>query len=68
MSGGDERDIPYYGRARIRIATLLSGTACALVILDALPIDYEPSIGVIALLLTTATVLLGVEAIKRIVS
>lgn len=66
MQGGDERDAPYYGRARIRIATLLSGTACALVLIDALSTDYEVSIGVVALLLTTAGVLLGVEALKRL--
>jgi hypothetical protein len=65
MTGGDDRDQPYYGKARIRIATLLSATACVLMLVDPFLPDYEPSIGVVALLLTTAGVLLGVEVLER---
>lgn len=67
MTDSDPRDVPYYGKARIRIATLLSATACALVIIDAVSIDYEVSVGIVALLLTTAGILLGVEALKKFV-
>jgi hypothetical protein len=65
---GNERDVPYYGKARIRLAALLIATACLLAIIDALSAEYEVSIGVLGLLLGTAGVFLGVEALKRLAS
>jgi hypothetical protein len=64
MSGGDKRDEPYYGPARRRIAYALSALIAFLLIIDAFPIDYEPSPGIIIALLTTLGVMVGVEAIK----
>ena len=66
MSGVDDRDKPYYGRARIILAGLLIATACLLAILDAASPEYEVSVGVLGLFLGTATLLLGVEALKKL--
>lgn len=68
MTGGDERDQPYYGKARIRLAALLIGTACLLAIIDALSAEYEVSIGVLGLILGTAGVFLGVEVLRKLAS
>jgi len=66
MTVGDERDQPYYGKARIRLATLLIGTACALVLIDSVSDRYEVSLGVLGLLVGTAGVFLGVEILKAV--
>jgi hypothetical protein len=45
----------------------LLGAAALLVLIDAFSVDYQPDTVIVALLLGTGSVLLGVEGIRRIV-
>lgn len=63
---GNGNGTPPFARPRVIGALLLLGTACILAILDALPIDYELDNVTFFLMLGTGSVLLGVEAIRRI--
>lgn len=66
MSGGPD-GAPYYGRARIALAIILGVAAGVLLLIDSLRADYAVDSVQLGLLLGTASVLLGVEAIlKRI--
>lgn len=56
---------PYYGRARIAGASLLFATAGILSLLDVFRADYALDSIQLGLLLGTASVLLGVEAILK---
>lgn len=58
-------DQPYYGRARTYSAYVLYGIAGFLMVLDAFRTDYAVDSIQLGLLLGTATVLLGVEAIRK---
>lgn len=63
----DSHGQPYYGRARIAGASLLYGVAAVLTVLDAFRPDYAMDSIQLGLLLGTATVLLGVEAIQKVI-
>jgi hypothetical protein len=56
---------PYYGRARIAGALLLYAVAGIVVLIDAFRADYAADSIQLGLLLGTASVLLGVEAILK---
>lgn len=64
-NGGPSDGRPYYGRARIGGASLLFGIAGLLMLVDAFRTDYAVDSIQLGLLLGTATVLLGVEAIRK---
>jgi hypothetical protein len=64
MTGGPDGR-PYYGRARILGATLLYAVAGVLTLIDAFRPDYAVDSIQLGLLLGTASVLLGVEAILK---
>jgi hypothetical protein len=62
----DDEQSPF-NRPRTAGGLLLLGAAALLVLIDAFSVDYQPDTVIVALLLGTGSVLLGVEGIRRIV-
>jgi hypothetical protein len=67
MSGGGDWERPYYGRARIAGGLMLIGAAILLMLIDSLSRDYSLDSIQLGLMLGTGSVLLGVEAIRKVV-
>lgn len=66
MTGSDEKDKPFYGRARIVAGLGLYALAGALLVIDAFT-TFDLDIGRLGLILGTGTILLGVEGLRKVI-
>ena len=64
MTGSDDRDKPYYGRARIIAGLGCFALAAVLLVIDAFSM-FELDLARLALILGTGTLVLGVEGFRK---
>lgn len=66
MTGSDDRDKPYYGRARIVAGLGCFALAAFLMVIDAFT-EFDLDIARLGLILGTGTLVLGVEGLRKFV-
>lgn len=64
MTGSDDRDKPFYGRARIIAGLGCFALAGVLMVIDAFT-EFDLDIGRLGLILGTGALVLGVEGLRK---
>jgi len=66
MTGADDRDKPFYGRARIVAGLGCFALAAVLMLIDAFT-DFDLDVARLGLILATGTLVLGVEGLRKVI-